>query len=73
VTIKTALEIRRTSNHKINNWQRQCRVMAQITNKYGGHEASKHQDIIGWKNFMIGRMVPEWVAVQQCYYEWLRR
>jgi hypothetical protein len=47
--------------------------MAQIANKYGEQEASEHQDIIGWSNFMIGRMTPEWASAQQCYYNWLGR
>jgi hypothetical protein len=36
-------------------------------------KASKHQDLIGWTNFMIGRMAHEWEVAQQCYYDWLGR
>jgi ribonuclease HI len=73
VSMETAPEIRRTIIRKITNWRRRRRVTAQITNKYGEREASEHQDIIGWTNFMIGRMAPEWAAAQQSYFDWLGR
>jgi hypothetical protein len=73
VTMETAPEIWQTMVCKITNLRRWCRVMAQITYKYGESEASEHQGLIRWTNFMIGRMAPEWVPAQQCYYDWLGR
>ncbi len=73
VTMETAPELRRTIIRKITNWRRRRRVTAQVTNKYGEREASEHQDQIGWTNFMLGRMAPEWAAAQQYYYDWLGR
>jgi hypothetical protein len=73
VSMETAPELRRTIIRKMTNWRRGRRVTAQITNKYGEKEASEHQDIIGWTNFMVGRMAPEWASAQQCYYDWLGR
>jgi len=73
VTMETAPEIRRTIIRKINNWRRRRRATAQITNKYGEREAAEHQDDIGWTNFMLGRMAPEWASAQQLYFDWLGR
>ena len=73
VTMETAPEIRRTIIRKITNWRRRQRMAAQVTNKYGERKASEHQDQIGWTNFMLGRMSPEWAAAQQSYYDWLGR
>jgi hypothetical protein len=73
VSMETAPEIRRTIIRKITNWRRRRRVTAQITNKYGEREAAEHQDTIGWTNFMIGRMAPEWASAQQRYFDWLGR
>jgi hypothetical protein len=73
VTMETAPEIRRTIIRKLTNWRRRRRLTAQITNKYGEKEASEHQDDIGWNNFMLGRMAPEWASSQQSYYDWLGR
>jgi hypothetical protein len=47
--------------------------MAQITDKYGECDSFKYQYLIGWTNFMIGRMVPEWAATQQSYDDWLKK
>jgi hypothetical protein len=38
--------------------------------KYDEKAAATNQDKIGWMNFMLGQMAPEWAAARQAYLDW---
>ena len=48
-------------------------INRSTTARYGLQRALLEQDTIGWYSFLMGKVSIRWQAVQQKYFEWLKR
>ena len=48
-------------------------IYRSTTVRYGLQRALIEQNTIGWYSFLMGKVSVRWQAVQQKYYEWLKR
>jgi hypothetical protein len=59
---------------RLQSWRNQDAVLPPPTYNWPGvNDLVKHQDLIGWKNFLEGCVLQAWAAKQQEYYDWLQR
>ena len=70
-TTNTMPEMREAIVARLCQWKGITRQDCNWTASHGLRDAIRHQDELGWYNFLMGRISIEWKAVQQKYYKWL--